>query len=533
MRRIGHGDVGSIRPRRGMNGGASLFRRSVILAEQPRESSFNYMFPELQADEANLLPATPVMIDALKALADVMTDSGEQAPTGGVKGPGDSDIPAAYTYLGQFLDHDITFDQNSASLETLARPDFTPLASLGGLVNGRSARLDLDSVYGGPRDLTAPARMLVGKVTSLNGTESPLLRPVGKSDRNDLPRQPRDDDPAEDRAAMIGDPRNDENLIVAQLHTAFLKAHNSLVDEGLTYEQACRKIRRSYQSLILNDFLTRICDPGVLDDVLRNGPSAWRLGAYAPLFMPVEFSVAAYRFGHSMIRTLYDFNLNFEDAGLDRLFTFTALSGQLGEDVGLPPSDTLPDNWIIEWERFLPIGARPPQMARTIDTRLTDFTFRLQDTFGRPEGVDAPAGSELQRIAPRLAMRNLLRGLLFRLPTGQAVARRMGLAPLEGAALLAALPRAQRAAATPFQTATPLWFYVLAEAGDPNGPNGDHLGPVGSRIVAETIWTLIRRSEDSILAPTDHGYASSEPPFTLADLIALAARQDAPAPALS
>lgn len=542
MRRIGHGDTGpTVRPRAlGLGGEPARRAESVAVAEgdQPRETPFKYMFPELQDDPANLLPPTPATIAALKDLALVMTDRGEQAPTGGVKGPGDSDIPAAYTYLGQFLDHDITFDVTPIPLARLAEPDFQPLANLDGLINGRSARLDLDSVYGGPRDPAAPAKMLVGAVTTLNGTATPLLRPAGKGDRNDLPRQPRSADPAEDRAAIIGDPRNDENLIVAQLHTAFLKAHNALVDEGKTFEEASRAIRRSYQQMILGDFLTRICDPGVLDDVVKNGPRVWRLGEAEELFMPVEFSAAGYRFGHSMIRTIYDFNLNFVDAGLDLLFTFTALSGQLGENIDLPPSDTLPENWIIEWERFLPMGTRPAQMARTIDTRLTDFTFKLQNTFGKPEGSDAPEGSELRRLAPMLAMRNLLRGHLLRLPTGQAVARRMGLAPLEGDAFLAALPEPQRAAAGPFKDASPLWFYVLAEAGDPSGANGAHLGPVGSRIVAETLWTMIRRSEDSILAPTARSYAPTAPAepapsFTLSDLIALAARQDEPAPALT
>lgn len=526
MEHVAFGGAGSRIPPRDPAGNGSAALAGGAFCGQPAEARFNYMFPDLHANEANFLPATPATMTALKALADVMTDFGEHAPTGGVKGPGDSDIPAAYTYLGQFLDNDITFDLSSSPVDAPAKSDFTPLASLAGLVNGRSARLDLGSVYEGPRDPENPARMLVGDVTTLNGSAAPHLRPAGKRQRNDLPRQPRSGDPARDRAALIGDLRNDENLIVSQLHVAFLKAHNSLVDEGHTFETAARKIRRSYQAMILGDFLTRVCDPGVIDDVMRNGPTAWRLGAYDRAYMPVEFSVGAFRFGHSMIRRLYDFNLNFQDAGLDALFTDAALSGEFGD------AETLPENWIIDWERFLPIAQRPPQMARAIDTRLSDFTFRLHDALARPEAANTPARSELRRVAPRLAMRNLLRGLLFRLPTGQAVARRMGLAPLEGTALLATLPAAQRRVAAPFQTATPLWFYVLAEAGDPNGPNGDHLGPVGSRIVAETLWTLIRGSRDSILVPAERSYAPSEA-FTFSDLIALAARQDAPAPALS
>lgn len=522
MKRVGHGETG--RGAAAREAVAQSRKRSLGAAAPAAipETSFRYMFPELQSDDANVLPPTDDTVAALKVLAEVMTDLGEQAPTGGVKGPGDSDIPAAYTYFGQFLDHDITFDTTSSPLAELAEPGLRPLANLDGLLNARSARLDLDSVYGGPRDPADPAKMQVGPVTRLNGSAPPTLRPPGKSDANDLPRQPRSSDQETDRAAIIGDPRNDENLIVAQLHTAFLKAHNTLVDEGMSFEDASAAMRRNYHSIVLGDFLTRVCDPGVVQDVTANGPRFSRLDASAELFMPVEFSVAAYRFGHTMIRTLYDFNLNFEDAGLNLLFTFTALSGQLGS------FDTLPDNWIIQWERFLPIAGGRPQMARTLDSRLTDFTFKLQDTFGEPEGSDAPVGSELRRLAPMLAMRNLLRGYLFRLPTGQAVARLMGIAPLEGDALIAALPEGQRAAAEPFKDRTPLWFYVLAEAGDPNGPNGAHLGPVGSRIVVETLWTLIERSKDAVV--TARGYAPDKPApaaFTLADLVELAARQDA------
>jgi hypothetical protein len=121
-------------------------------------------------------------------------------------------------------------------------------------------------------------------------------------------------------------------------------------------------------------------------------------------------------------------------------------------------------------------------------------------------------------------MRNLLRGYLFGLPTGQAVARAIGVQPLEGAALLAALPTpAMQAAAEPFAHATPLWFYVLAEAGDPAGPKGGHLGAVGSRILAETLWNLVKHAETSVLDGEDHGAIAG---FTLSDLIQLAARQD-------
>jgi hypothetical protein len=514
MRRIGHGDT-QVSP--------NLLAEAGIISV---EESFGRMFPGLEADHANLLEEGPEVVEALKRLGEAMVDPDEQAPGGGEIGPGDSDIPAAYTYLGQFIDHDITFDEASAGIEALADLELRPRRDLEGLKNSRTIKLDLDSVYG-PAAPTDGPRMVIGPVTPLNNLNPPNARPAGKIDANDLPRQPRSEDKDQDRAALIGDPRNDENLIVSQLHLAFLKAHNALVTDGLDFEAARKGLRQRYQRIILDDFLVRVCDKGVVETMLASG-SGWNLGFTGATFMPVEFAVAAYRFGHSMIRTLYDFNVNFGrdgiETGLDLLFTFTALSGQLGFGQG---TDTLPENWIIEWERFLELGGSQPQMARTIDTQLTDFTFKLRNTFGQPEGTGGTP--EVVRVAPQLAVRNLLRGYFLKVPTGQAVAGALGITPLTGQALLDALPtEALRQAAAPFAERTPLWFYVLAEAGDPNGANGRHLGKLGSRIVCDAFWHFIRVSHDSVLDP------ASEPDiehFTLGDLITLAFRDEGGAPA--
>ena len=494
--RIGHGETGQASIVSAL--GARVRNLAAAAGITSAETSFAYMFPDLQANETNILPVSTETVAALKALGETMTDQDEQVASSATRG--DGNIPAAYTYLGQFVDHDITFDEGSADIKTLSSLDLTPLTSLAGLSNSRTVRLDLDSVYegGAPRD---GDRMLLSKVTNLNGTAPPVVRPPRKADLNDLPREPRSDDPRTDRAARIGDPRNDENLIVSQLHVAFLKAHNSLIDQGMSFDDARRAMRQRYQWMVLHDFLGKVCDETVLASVLQYGPQHWKVASAGDLFMPAEFAVAAYRFGHSMIRTVYDFNLNFgvdtEPTGnLGLLFTFTALTGQLGENAGLPPADTLPENWIIEWERVLPLSGGTAQMARGIDARLTDFTFKLQDTFGKPEGQSDP-DANVVHVAPQLAIRNLLRGYLFRLPTGQAVARAINLAPLSGASLLAALPTdAMREKARPFADCTPLWFYVLAEAGDPKGPKGLRLGPVGSRILAETFWNLIRHSQE-------------------------------------
>ncbi|MBD2460538.1 peroxidase [Oscillatoria sp. FACHB-1407] len=490
---------------------------------------FDFLFPELQDDPANLLPESTETRNNLVRLGATMRDTTNNADKFG-----DSEIPAAYTYFGQFVDHDITLETTSATPAQLVDPNLKPLSLdtiQDTLKNTRTATLDLDSVYGlpAPRDPNNRSKMLVGNVTSLNGEGKPLLRPTGKGDDNDVPREPRSDDPRSDRAALTGDPRNDENLIIAQLHVAFLKAHNKLIDQGKSFSQARRILRQHYQYIVVHDFLKRIADPQIVEATLKYGNQLYN-ALEEPFFLPLEFTVAAYRLGHSMIRQAYDFNLNFNTSGeegtfpatLGLLFTFTALSGQIG-NTQTGETDTLPDNWIIEWENLIDAG-KPFNKARRIDTKLVEPLFELPNLQGRPEPGDMS----------RLAVRNLLRGYLLRMPTGQAIAcalqqkfpeRYMPVLSSEQIELGAnSQEQVQVLRETGFLERTPLWYYILVEAAALNG--GLHLGPVGSTIVAEVLIGLVRRSKDSILRyrrPWKPSLPSTKPnTFTLADLLRFA-----------
>lgn len=444
------------------------------------ETRFDFLFPELQSPEA-LLPELPETREALIDLGLSMRESKENRPA-------DSSIPSIYTYFGQFVDHDITLEAKSDNLIRLSDPNLKPLTLddiCRRISNGRKPGLDLDNVYYKP----APrrhSRMVVGVVSPVRPIGQPrprgLERPPGKDLRNDLPRRPRAADPVLNRAALIGDARNDENLIVAQLHVAFLRAHNAIADMGHTFDEARKILRRHYQWIVLKDFLPRICDPWIVNSILSAG-NRWFRPATDDLFMPLEFSVAAYRFGHSMVRERYDINLNFRRgraASLGDLFSLTALSGDL-KGLG-----TVPDNWIVEWDDFLDRGTN---RARPIDTCLTAELFDLR-AFNKPMPLEA-----------RLAVRNLLRGYMLRLPTGQAVAGALSLPalkPKEIEEIARSVSEQQRAAirANGFSERTPLWYYILAEAAA--GQSG-RLGPVGSTIVAEVLIGLVRGSKDSIL----------------------------------
>jgi nucleoid-associated protein YgaU len=468
MPRVAHGS--SATPDQLRQAHAALAERAAevdlgfAVAAPATLQDFDFLFPELQDDPANLLPRSATTVGRLKELGRAMVDPGPAT--------GDGPVPAVYTYLGQFVDHDITFETSSFTTAKLLAPGLTPLPLAqirDDLKNLRTASLELDSLYGppAPRDPANQAKMLIGKVTKLNGTSVPTKRPPGKGDDNDLPREKRNADPLRDRAARIGDPRNDENLIVAQLHLAFLKAHNRLVDQGRTFEEARRLVRQHYQHIVLHDFLKRVADPAIVDAVITGGNRFYDAEA-EPFFLPLEFTVAGFRFGHTMIRDTYDFNLNFPDATLGLLFTFTALSGQLGD------FDTLPDNWIIQWERFIgPGGGR--NKARRFDTKLSTGLFQLQTVTGE---IEQPAD------AANLAVRNLLRGYGLRMPTGQALATRLGLPVLTAAQLEAAAASERQAhvlKTSGFLERTPLWYYLLAES---RHHGGQRLGPVASTLVA-------------------------------------------------
>ncbi|MEU8242748.1 LysM peptidoglycan-binding domain-containing protein [Actinoplanes missouriensis] len=501
---------------------------TFALTGAPPPGPFDLLFPDLQDDPENLVEQTPQTTGLLAELGTAMAD-----PDRGDNG----EIPAVYTYFGQFVDHDITLEVQkpgngigSGSAQDLVADGMQPMSLdqvRTALRNGRTAALDLDSLYDPPAPVDPKNHNLmeIGTNADVLSGDVPFKQVPGKDNNNDLPRLGRNAKPELDRAAEIGDGRNDENTIISQLHLAFLKAHNALVKQGMSFEVAQRTLRQHYQHIVVHDFLSRVCEKEIVDDIVKNG-NRWFNPYGASFFMPLEFSVAAYRFGHSMVRGTYNFNVNFRfgegtnPATLEDLFTFTALSGQLRN------LEKLPNNWIIQWEN---IAGENGQKARKIDTTLArvgdQALFNLQTLDGKRETPD---------LAARLAVRNLLRGYRLRIPTGQAVAKHLGVPVLTPQQLLDATgdvngDQARALRKGSLLTRTPLWYYILAEAQVQN--RGARLGTVGSTIVADVLIGLVRRSTDSILRipgwrPTLP--AAKPGTFELPDLLRLAGVLGAP-----
>jgi len=392
-------------------------------------------------------------------------------------------IPAGFTYLGQFIDHDLTFDPVS-SLQRQNDPD--------GLRSFRTPVLDLDALYGlGPDDQPYlyqkqdSAKLLVGQGES--------------AEEEDLPRNV-------DERALIGDPRNDENIIVAQLHLAFIKLHNQLVDDiraagangrpdlrphvwptgdigdsVYVFREAQRLTRWHYQWIVLSEFLPKMCGQELIGELVEQTPidgvgtrrKVKQLEYYKPEqepFIPVEWSVAAYRYGHSQIRPTYNLNRFLAGANADiPIFIDDPATEPLRHLAG---GRKLPGRWTLDWRFFfeqnapgIPEGERAEaQKSRLLDSKLAPG---LQFLPGMRDQIRS------------LARRNLLRGRAMGLPSGQAVARRMSVQPLTSQQL--GLEGAE----------APLWFYILKEAElAPN--NGVHLGSIGGRIVAEVILGILK-----------------------------------------
>jgi Animal haem peroxidase len=370
---------------------------------------------------------------------------------------------AGVTFFGQFMDHDMTFDTGSPLGKPTA-PETSP--------NGRTPSFDLDSVYGaGP----------VGSPQLYDPADRAKLKVESGGLFEDVPRMA-------DGTAIIGDPRNDEHVVIAGLQSAFLKFHNNAVDllraggatdDAEAYSQARRLTTWHYQWLILHEFLPLFVGQSMVNSIVRRGRRFYR-PRKGEAFIPVEFQGAAYRFGHSMVRPSYRANL----AGDDGKPFFGMI---FDPKAGGPDPDDLRGGFraprrFVGWQTFFDFGDGQVKPNKRIDTRISTPLF------------DLPLGAIANHAPPVvLPVRTLLRHVTWELPSGQAIAKRMGVSALSPADL-----DELHGYGLGLERSTPLWYYVLKEA--ELVEDGLRLGPVGGRLVGEVIVGLLESDPASYLA---------------------------------
>lgn len=431
-------------------------------------------------------------------------------PTEPIRNPDNTnpDMTVGFTFLGQFIDHDLTFDPMPIKCDQTASP------------NLRSRFFDLDSVYGrGPvRD-----RLLYDRASELD-RGAPIKFFVDFDAPRDLPR-------TSQQRAIIADPRNDENVIISQLDLAFLKFHNEVTDHlavgnavelaaldpaerpRTLFAMAQESVRRHYQWVVVNQFLAVTLDPAVFTAVQTGGPTVYT-GAMTQK-IPREFQVAAYRFGHSQIRPGYKVNVGFGAPIFD-----ARIDPREGDPNDLRGGRRATRRF-VEWDTFFDFGTQ----------EINPDTGAVQDKVKRNKRIDPfisspmfdlPVGPGL--VEPddelkSLAGRNLERHLQHGLASGQDIATALGYTPLAATDLAELQPLG-------FHDSTPLWYYILKEALVQQ--QGKRLGQVGSRIVAEVFFGLLDADPASYLhapgwtpdLPRRNGSVTG--PFTMTDLLTFA-----------
>ncbi len=465
-----------------------------------KDHVFSRMFPNLPpfAKETDLTREAVKLLGAQGGLLDAkdnLTDPIQSIVNQPVFSPNNFDNPAmtaGVTFFGQFLDHDITLDKKSPLLEN-SKPRKT--------VNFRTAAFDLDSLYGdGPQDspeLYDPSSGYIKFIVQpIPGSE--LVSRHGAV-RYDLQRDANNE-------AIIGDSRNDENVILSQFHLAMLRFHNAVTDYLVTqpayrqaspqqvFNEAQKLVRWHYQWIILHEFLPLTIGQDRLDQILSEGLQYYKIdqpeyffqredGSRTPR-IPIEFSVAAYRFGHSQVRPSY--RLNFGPTGGSPFFAFIF-------DDSLDPNATDPNDLrggkraprrFVDWQTFFNFGDGNFRPNKIIDTKLSTPLMLLP-------GSRAPSPGLPDDGVQSLASRNLMRHVNFGLPSGQAIAKKMNLPALTAAQLSELAPYSM-------QNSTPLWYYVLKEAEVME--HGTRMGPVGSRIVGEVFVGLMQADPGAYLS---------------------------------
>ena len=473
-------------------------------------TDFNYMFPNLARKDAHLIK-NPNSADTAQLLVDLgecmfeLEDLDDPAIF-------DSDTEAVFTYLGQFIDHDLTArtdretdrpPKSSGPAKPLSHIDppedvepIDPDEIVAVLKNARRPQFDLDSVYAdGPLMVDSQGHQGHGATVAerfglFTSNRRLRLTKLGPQ-QIDIPRVSSGERLGR---SVIADGRNDENLNISQLHAAFISFHNAVADalpaslsSAQRYARARQLVRWAYQYIVIEEYLRKVCADGVVSDTLANGPRYYGHSAGGSAsFMPLEFSVAAFRFGHTMVRPTYDVNSSVNLAIDDILFPGRTDLPRRQNEQFLDGNGRLKSKFAIDWNFYAPGGASVQQARR--------FDIQLAKGLGNLTFEDTTFDA-----LKMLPVRNLLRGFSLSIPTGQAIACAMGIEPISPSLLnpesSPALTKILKK--NDFLTRTPLFYYILREAMVHS--SGKTLGAMGSRLVCETIVGLMKSNPNSYM----------------------------------
>lgn len=421
-----------------------------------------------------------------------------------------AEIEVGQTYVGQLLTHDISKDITSVIGETIEPRK---------IKNGVTPWIDLDTIYGSRQN----------KAARNPNNRAKLLLGNNIGNERDYPRDA-------NGHAVIVDRRNDENNNLAQLAPVLIAFHNKMVDEltaaGFTnqrrlFNKAKELTIAHWQSIVLYDYLPNFIEQPLIDDILNNGALFYKNKLAKKGVIPVEFAMAAHRFGHSIVRGRYTLNSNFERVRLFPLSAAELTRNLLG---GVP----IPSERQIGWSRFFKINGSVPgdindpvdqfnglQVGRIIDRLVARPMLRLP--FGGPGLPDFVLDTEntvagMPTIS--LAALSLLRGNATGVPSGQAVATAMGVTPLENVQFDicdSGLIADNCEIFLQESIETPLFIYLTEEARIQNG--GAKLGEVGGRIVGEVILGLLEHDRKSILRKNFVSHINGSKQFSMAEMI--------------
>jgi hypothetical protein len=457
-------------------------------------------------------------------------------PVGTNRGTSDDSatLPAEYTYLGQFIDHNLDFDRT---------PQPTADVNPSSLTNFESFRFDLNNVFGAgpaadPQLYSSDHKHLLVSGTLGEPQADGFPTVTGNGGVFDLAR-----DPLTGQAILV-EPRDDETQILSQISAAFVAFYNDFVDKGASYAQARHLTEEYYQELVLTDVLPAYVGQSTINQYLhttsRGGVSVNTPNLPSGNFTPIEFSVGAYRFGHSLVRNNYHINDIFPttddiDANVPIFDLANFQAGDLSGGAPLPGpdgSDTTtctstslcnvpnPAGHQIQWKYFVPaLDADPSEgginFARQTQTSISPALFNLpaETIAGCADAPTDPACSG----SGSLIARDFARGNFDGLASGQDIAKALGCHVISA-------PSINPTKDPVFNSGTPLLYYVLAEAQKAGGPDRV-LGCVGQSIVAQTFIRALWDTPNSILHtnfrpdPNLVKLAPETPKFSFGDLL--------------